>query len=153
VVKMARCARATGARHILDEDPRLARDVPAEVIRDSPCVEIEASAGGIAGDQRDRPILVEIRHRVGACGRRGQRRQRGDARGDREESPKSPKFRHDPTRSTKVATQTSHFSSGSCKGRAAAASYLAGACAWVCTFMLTSWVGDCVSSSMPQLFT
>ncbi len=31
--------------------------------------------------------------------------------------------------------------------------YSAATCAWVCTFMLTSWEGDSVSSSMPQLFT
>jgi len=31
--------------------------------------------------------------------------------------------------------------------------YSAATCAWVCTLMLTSWSGDSVSSSMPQLFT
>src|SRR5262249_36902417 len=122
---------------------------PAEVIGDRACVEIETAAGRVAGDQRYRPILVEIRYRVGGCRRRGQRRQRCD----RQESHKSPEFRHDPTRSRKAATQTSHFSSGSRKGRAEPCVYSAAACAWVCTFMLTSCVGDCVSSSMPQLFT
>ena len=69
VVDMACGAQAAGARHVLHHDARLPGNVLAEIVRDHARVEIEAAAGRVAGDQRHRLALVEVRDRVRLCRR------------------------------------------------------------------------------------
>jgi hypothetical protein len=55
---------ATRSGHVLHDDPRLPRDVPAEVVRNHAGIEIEPTSRRIAGDERDHAVLVEILNRI-----------------------------------------------------------------------------------------
>jgi hypothetical protein len=68
--------QAAGARHIVDDDRRLAGNVLAHVLSQKTAVDVVAAAGAVADDHGDRLAFVEIFHRIGArLAREGSRDQ------------------------------------------------------------------------------
>src|SRR5712672_1409887 len=72
---MVGSTHAARSGHVLHDDPRLPRDVPAEMVGDHAGIEIKAASRRIAGDQRDHAVLVEILDPI--C-MRGQRQARSE---------------------------------------------------------------------------
>ena len=62
-------AQASGARHVLHDHGWLAGNVPAEMARKQPPIDVVAAAGAVADDQLDLLALVEFGDRIGACAR------------------------------------------------------------------------------------
>jgi hypothetical protein len=62
---------AASARHMFDDDLRMAWNVTDEVLRDGPAVQIEAAARSRAHDDRDGLVLVEVGSSLGGSRRRG----------------------------------------------------------------------------------
>src|SRR5262249_27631410 len=71
-------AQAAGAGHVLRNDRRIARDVPAQMARDHARISIVAATGAIADDEGDVPAAEEFAERM-ALGARG-RQEEGEER-------------------------------------------------------------------------
>src|SRR5262249_19541064 len=76
VVEKIGGAQAAGAGHVLRDDRRIARDVPAEVARDHASVGVVAAPGAIADNEGDVAAAVEIGERIGTRAR--ERQDEGD---------------------------------------------------------------------------
>src|SRR3954466_5367914 len=63
-------SQAARARHILHHDVWLARDMPAEMARHQPAIDVIAAAGSITDDQAHLPAAIKVRNRISARGLR-----------------------------------------------------------------------------------
>src|SRR5208337_4544945 len=59
--------QAAAARHVLDDDPGIAGDVPAEVAGQHTAMDVVAAADAVADHQIDAAAAIEALDRLGLC--------------------------------------------------------------------------------------